>query len=397
MRACARAFLVGLAFVLAASWWGGASALMVPLGMPGLRRKAWDRCEVACVGKVRASRRVDQGVAWWREFLPGDDVEEYEAEFEVERVVRGPEALEGRSIIIRYPMIVERQPPGREASPAWGFSLNVGEERCLVLVNPGPEGTYRLVGLGAYIVLGPRPPAGAWDGLKPEERLDVELAGAVLSPEERTAVIAMEAARDAALCGARTMDALLRRRADPDLYLRGAAIEALIRMGHLETILRLRDEIAGWPDTERARRGLGAIWNGVRVMKDPTLVPILAELSLCDARVIREAAVEALALYQSQSADVVPALVPFLDDESPSTRHHAVMGLAAATDRLNPEWAWGYPHFLEDPDPLVRKWKTWWETEGRAKYPSLEDVLKKAEALRREHAEKQAAPAVEAP
>jgi len=395
MVGLARIIIVAIVLAPLASWSNIASAFLAPVGVPGLARKPWETAEAVCAGKVLKSRPLRSVAPWWLGYMRGAGIRAYEAEFKVDRVVRGPADLAGGVIRIRYPVIEQNTVRGGKPAPVWGFSEHMGEKRCLVLLEKHAGDAYYL-GLGsAYMPLAPRPEVEGWGALKPEERLDIELAATILSPEERRAQAAMESAARLALCGKRTMQALLRRRSDPDLRLRGGAIEALIRLRHMDTIVRLRDEIAAWPENERARSGLAKISCAVQIVKDKRLVPILAELSLCDAPAVRQAAVRAL--RRSKSADAVPALAPFLDDKSYRLQYHALMGLAAATDRLNPEWAWGYAHFQEDPDTLVNKWKTWWQEEGRGRYPSLEDVLKKAEAVRREHAEKPAAPPAEAP
>jgi hypothetical protein len=148
-----------------------------------------------------------------------------------------------------------------------------------------------------------------------------------------------------------------------------AAARTLISLGDLAEIYNAENQSRIWKGTS-ALRLAGAIGG----LRDPQAVPAIVKFAQMPGEGFRKAVIYALREIRSDSA--VAALAAALNDPDEDVRYHAIMGLAFQTGRMNPDWAWGYAHFKENPEALTSKWKQWWETEGKTKYPSIDEVLK---------------------
>ncbi len=150
-----------------------------------------------------------------------------------------------------------------------------------------------------------------------------------------------------------------------DVVVRGAALEALIRLGDYSHI----DEAIKYLDAEETVREVPfykvQIARAFGLIRDPSLVPQLhALLQHRDDR-LRGAVAGSLRNIQSKSS--IPYFVAGLDDPNVEVRYHCMMALAKMFDKGG-QWAPGYDLFLQDESQYLSRWKDWWEKEGKVKF-----------------------------
>ena len=353
-------------------------AALMPSNWGEISLASFADAEVVCAGKVVGWRELKGMAPWWLKYRAGANLQAHEAEFNVDNVMRGSAGLVGQRIKVRY---VGSKRGGRNVLP--DFANTVGKRRCLVnLIHHGNlEQTYRILGDGgSFMVLGMKPHVEDWEKLTDRQRLEREVASTIADSDVTVARRAMGTAVAAKLTGADVMQALLTRKSDRNLNFAAYAAASLVRMNHQETLCDLVDLLGLWG--QKAAEIRCVIGSALEDVRDPDAVPVLVRLSRVGDTELRAGAVCALRKIRSDKA--VAALAAGLEDTNELTRYHAVMGLAYQTRRMNPEWAWGFPRFQENPRALTKKWKDWWEKGGKRKYPSVKDVIEEFEQKRGE-------------
>jgi len=259
------------------------------------------------------------------------------------------------------------------------------------------DGTWEIrFGGDSYMVLGAKPQVADWGDLSEWQRLEQEFASAILDPDPVVAGYAIVSATpETSLVDGSVLTAALRKRAaGQPWWLARMATMGLVAIGDLDTLYNLQqtwrrweaEPYDRWPDLIMdAVSSSGGSISGIR---SRNAVPALVELSRDPNPRVRLAATQALRYIGGN--DTKAALADRLDDEDPEIRYHAAIGLG---NGLKPrdvgaeDWKGWLPaaHIYEkDPERVLNNWRRWWQEKGKAKYPSVEQVLKKAERFRRE-------------
>lgn len=92
-------------------------------------------------------------------------------------------------------------------------------------------------------------------------------------------------------------------------------------------------------------------------LKDPNAIPFLARLIETNNSEIRRGA--AAALRQTSSSSALEPLSRLLNEDDPTTRYYAVIGLAEITHQ--DDWAPSFAEFQRDDGHYISHWRTWAE------------------------------------
>jgi len=224
--------------------------------------------EVICTGAVTATRPVDVVAPLWRQWIYADDLVTYQADFVVDRVVKGASVAPGQTIHIQYPL--SKLPDhGGSWSGHIGFGDMVGHRRCMVCLIQDWRGkdTYVICYERGYCLMAKKPEVEGWDKLTPEQRIGTEFAAAIRdntieSPSERPkmgplgdwfpgervgkAVCygAMVSAGQTRVSTPELISALRARESDADASIASRAITALLQLNDMRTIYALPDALA---------------------------------------------------------------------------------------------------------------------------------------------------------
>ena len=256
------------------------------------------------------------------------------------------------------------------------------------------------------MVAGEKPQVAGWDAMEPMKRLEYEFASAVRSPDPAVAYLATltVCTTYSRAVGPELTAALRQNMTSKDLRLQVQTVAGLVTIGDLDTIYELKDIFQRWEqDPKTADAPSEVASDGLDMVTGKNAVPALVQLSTNTNAYVRAGATASL--YHIGGKDVVAALAERLSDESRSVRYSAIKGLA---QELEPSdvgakdwqgWAPAVDRYKEDPDTPVNNWKNWWDKTSKAKYPSVDSVLAKAQRFRTERpwAKTAAAPGGEAP
>jgi len=388
--------LIGVAVFLPGS---GNAAPGWPTGRLGGLDILFD-AEVICAGTFEGASRQLSGRVEWR--APAGWIARPEprvATFRVDHVIKGDLRLEGRLIEVLYVASLPLAPTVRarrgRATDFPDLAQKLGKRRCLLQLLSHEDGTWEIrFGGDSYMVLGAKPEVADWADLTDWQRLEREFVSAVCDPQREVAARAIASAtvQDSPAAGPLLVRALLERRAGDDPWLRLLAVCGLVRINHLDTIYDL-DEILrqpgmGDPSIHMYPEPLASVSDAIAKIRTRNSVPALVEYSQDSRRWLRAGAT--FALRRIGGRDAKAALAARLNDEDPMIRYDAVMGLG---NGLKPrdvgakDWKGWLPaaHIYDkDPEKVLNNWRRWWQERGKAKYPSVEQVLKKAERFRRE-------------
>jgi len=329
----------------------------------------FERADLVCTGTLTGSSRQLNGYQEWRshyEWVPTPQV--YEMDFVLDGVIYGPLELAGSVIRLRY---VSSQPRGTDGALP-DFVATVGDGRCLLYLvrHMDADPWYEILDASSFMLLGGTPDRSGWSGLSPQQRLEREVASAILSDQLHVALCAMRSATLAEpKLGGDVVGAFEARKSSQELQLKAEAVAALVRLGHKETLYELPGLLAAW--NEAAPWAVPLVGEALRAVREPAFVPLLVELSRLENDAIRAGALHALRFIRSD--DAVAALAEGLEERDLSLRYDAIMGLAYQTG--NPEWTCTLSQFEKSPADLTAKWLRWWRDEGIIKYPSVEEVI----------------------
>jgi len=343
----------------------------------GIGREEYDKAECVLAGRIIKTRALADTRPWWQNAPQDGPFEPCEADFAVDNVIRGSATLAGVVVRVRY-IGTRRNYMGVNAP--LDFSDIVGNKRCLIatLAVPDVAGTYRLcgeVGSRVFALAGQRPDVSGWEKMTEDQRLDLEIGSAIASDDRVVAFNGISLVMDLKPTGKNVIDALRLRTTDKDAELASAAIAGLVDLNDTPTVYELPALLDSVHGGKRIAGGFVA--STLEAVRDPDLVPALVALADCRDKLVKAAAIRSLRQIKSEKA--VAALAGALGAEDQRVQYDAIMGLANQTDRMNPQWAWGFDHFRQNPKELADKWKGWWEQEGKAQYPSIETVLKEYE------------------
>jgi len=358
-----------------------------------------DRVDAVCAGTFAGESRPVGGAVAWRTpsgwiARPGPRI----ATFHVDHVIKGDKELAGRPIQVLYVATLALPPTVRSVSDGGTVFPDLAQKlrgkRCLLQLLSHGDGTWEIrFGGDSYMVLGQKPDVADWADLTEWQRLEQEFASAILDPDPLVAAyaIASVASTPTPAAGRVLTSALLRRQAEGPSWLARMATTGLVGIGHLDTIYKLRHTLDEWrahPATGYPQEIAFGMPDCISRIRTRNAVPALVELSSYHDAGIRWAAT--LALRRLGGKGVVAALAARLDDESSGVRYQAIQGLAHTLEPRDvgvENWSGYAPAthiYKQDPDTPVRNWKRWWQEKGKAKYPPVEQLLKKAERFRRE-------------
>jgi hypothetical protein len=342
------------------------SDFMVPDEWGTITLRSMTKADLICAGKVVSSQRIEGAEPWWKSERTGADLQAYEATFRVDHVIRGPGSLAGSEIKVEFVGSSAGRP---------SLAGEVKGQRCLVCAAQKTPTTCRLAfaDVGSFALAGPRPEAKAGTALTPTQRLELELVSALAGPDRTVRSLTLKYVGSLGLSGGELTKTLVAMRDGPERGLALPSMLALVRMGHRETLLAMEDLLKSWK-----AKGVDAgtlIGDALRQATKPEAVPLLIQMLSVKDKKVREGA--AFALRFTPSPNTVAALAGLLDDPDVEIRFSAVNGLHRQT-KIHREWFPGIDEFKKDPSTWTSKWKGWWEQEGKAKYPSVEQVLKQA-------------------
>ena len=230
----------------------------------------------------------------------------------------------------------------------------------------------------------------------------------MLDPDPMVAAYAIESAtfKPSPVGGPTLTAALLKRQAGEPTWLSRTATTGLVGIGNLDTVYSLKDVLLQWRANRMAEpppQLTVSVYGCIEAIAGSDAVPALVELSQSSDRAARSAAT--VALGSIGGPDTKAALAARLDDEDPEVRHAASYGLGKGLEPRDvgaKDWAGWLPAaniYEKDPDTVLNNWKNWWQQKGKAKYPSVDSVLAKAQRFRTERpwAKTAAVPGREAP
>jgi hypothetical protein len=343
---------------------GGAGGVITP--------QALRTSQLVCCGALGETRLLSGVQPWWKAYFLSPDIGPYESLLAVDDVISGDDAFVGQRIKVRYPATIPPDRGGHGAgSHLVGLANRVGTRRALVCLarHPGDTDSFYILRSDEYMLLGKRADGPDWIRLAPDKRFVRELVSAVRDADDEVALMAMIVAWRSEAMSPSLDVALCERKYGTSRWLAGTAVQTLTRRGDIRTIYELDDF---------AKKG---ILGPVGEVRQPEAVPALVQLARSSHPETHGQAIKALRMIRSPKG--ASTLGAGLDDCDEWVRYDAIMGLAALTDHMNPQWAWGFDHFRENPKELTDKWKAWWEKEGKSQYPSVETVLKEYEETKR--------------
>jgi len=398
MRLLLRAFLALVALIVAFS--STANAIRGwPVGqLPAFfLQERMAKVDMVCAGTFEGtSRQVASPVEWEASAGPMLRDDTRVATFRVDHVIKGSLDMTGEGLEVLYlPILPPPVGAGRYARKKYPPDLlqRVGTRRCLLQLLKREDGTWQArFGGDSYMVLGAKPEAADWAKLTEWQRLEQEFASAILDPDPVVAghAIASATKMQSPAAGPVLTAALRKRQAGEPEWLARMATTGLVGIGDLDTIYDLPQTLHQWK-AKPVTYPLWVAWgmtDAISRLTSRNAVPALVELSRDSQRWVRRSAT--LALRQIGGNDTKAALADRLDDEDPEIRYHAAIGLG---NGLKPrdvgakdwtDWLPAANIYEKDPEKVLNNWRRWWQEKGKAKYPSVEQVLKKAERFRRE-------------
>lgn len=172
-----------------------------------------------------------------------------------------------------------------------------------------------------------------------------------------------------------TADRLVQLGTSENGAVRGEALLGLVKLEDMRAFPAAVDLVLAIGPSDGGRIAW-RIASAVQHLSRPELMDQVVPLCSSQEAEWRRAGLAALGYgarkYPASRVKYGPIFAAALKDEDPRVAYHGVMGLWFVNEAHEYPWGPTLEMFMQEPDKYLAYWRSWWETEGKARYGTPE-------------------------